>query len=102
MWTLLAIVTVAWLLWGIVCLVALEADKRQHKRPPNAGFSILPVVPLVPLLFLELAHLLNAAGHSFGIWIVGGFHLFLIIIYSVRIAFEARRMRSAGRLSGPR
>jgi hypothetical protein len=95
-WTLVAIVSAAWLLWVVVCLVALEADKRQHKRLPDATFSVMPVIPLFPLLFLEVAHLLNCAGHALGLWVVGSIHVILIVAFLIGMGFEVRRMRSAG------
>lgn len=96
MWTLVAIV-VAWLLWAVVCRLALAADKLQKKRPPDAGFSIVPVIPLFPLLFIGLAWLIDRFASPWGTRIVGGLHLLLIAIYLIGIIYEARRMRSARR-----
>ena len=96
MWTLVAIVVVAWLLWAAVGLFSLEADKIQKKRPPDAGFSILPVVPLFPLLFIGLAWLIDEYAWPWGTRIIGGLHVLLIVIYLVGIVYEMRRTRSAG------
>ena len=97
MWTLLAIVVVAWLLWVVVCLIALAADKLQKKRPPNAGFSVAPVIPLFPLMFIGLAWVIDKYASPWGTRFIGGLHLLLIAVYLVGIIYELRRMRSARR-----
>lgn len=96
MWTLVAIVAVAWLLWMVAGLLALEADKLRRKRPADAAFSVLPVIPLFPLLFLGLSYLLDKFVPPWGTRIVAGLHLILIAVFIVGIIYEWRRIRSLG------
>src|SRR5262245_7318956 len=44
------LVTLAWLLWAVGGAIALHADKLENKRPKDAGFSIVPIIPLFPAI----------------------------------------------------
>lgn len=76
-------------------LLALEADKLQQKRAADAGFSVFPVIPLAPLLFLGLSRLIDKFVPPWGTRIVAGLHLVFIAAALVGIIYEWRRIRSA-------
>jgi hypothetical protein len=93
-WILLAFVSITWLVWLIGCVMALKADQLRRKRPPDAGVSIVPVIPLFPLLAVEIATLIDKLVPPWGTRIIAGLHSLLLIVYLVGIAYEARRIRS--------
>jgi hypothetical protein len=95
MWTLAIIITIAWLLWIVASLLSLEADKRQMKRLPDAGVSILPVIPVFPMLLFGIAWVIDRYALPWGTRIIGGVHLLLIAIYTIGIIQEVLRIRSA-------
>ena len=66
MWALTLIVGLAGSLWVAVGPIALEAGKRLGKRPPNAEFGFLRVIPMFPLLLLGAAADLSRVAAPWG------------------------------------
>jgi len=94
-WALLIFVTATWLLWAVWGLLGLQADKLEHKRPQDAGISIMPIIPFFPLIAFGVAMCLNAVFDPWGTRIVGAIHALLIVIFLAGIAREVLRIRSA-------
>ena len=89
--------TIAWLLWAIACAAALRADKLERKRPPDAGFSAVPIIPLFPIVAVALAVFIDEHAAPWGARTIGGIHALLALTFLVCIARELRRIRSASR-----
>jgi hypothetical protein len=94
--TLTAIVSITWLLWAVGATVGLWAEIRAGRRPPNAGVSLAPILPLFPLLFLGLAGVINRFAWPWGTRLVGGFHALLSVVFLVAIGITAYRGSRAG------
>jgi hypothetical protein len=90
-----AFLLAVWLLWAVGGVLALHADKLHGKRPTDAGFSPMPIVPFFPLAALGVAELLNAIRASWGTWIVGGTHAVLAVAFLACIVRECLRIRWA-------
>jgi hypothetical protein len=70
--------------WGvIVCLPLLE---KLAKNEPG-GVSIMPGIPVMPLMAWGLAALLDLVRPKLGYYVVGGLHIVLLAI-AVIIAFK--------------
>jgi hypothetical protein len=89
--------TVAWSLWAVAGAAALRADKLEQKRPPDAGFSVVPVIPLFPIVAVVLAVFIDEHAAPWGTRTVGGIHALLALTFLACIARELRRIRSASR-----
>ena len=89
--------TVTWLLWAVGGILALRADKLEHKRPQDAGFSIAPIIPLFPLLAVLLTFVMDKVAAPWGTRTIGGVHAMLMLVFAIGIARELYRLRSANR-----
>ncbi len=79
---------VVWLFWLPVCVWERAA------KGDFAGTSILPGIPIFPLLAWGLAALLDGFHDQLGLMIVGGFHfllLLLLIVSAFRSLYVIRR-----------
>jgi len=88
------LVTVAWLLWAVGGALALYADKLEHKRPRDAGFSVVPIIPVFPLLAVLVAFVVDKLVTPWGTRLVGAIHVLLILAFLVGIGHELRRIKS--------
>ncbi len=81
---------VVWLFWIPVCVW------QRAAKGDFGGTSILPGIPIFPLLFWGLAALLNWFHADLGLEIVGGFHVLLLLFFIVtatRSLYVIRRNR---------
>ena len=95
-WTLLALVTVTWLLWTVGATIGLWADIRRGRRPPDASVSLAPILPLFPLFFFGIAAFANWFAWPWGTRLVGGLHVVLSIVFLIAIGVTSYRGRRAG------
>ncbi|CAN5403848.1 hypothetical protein BH09PLA1_BH09PLA1_34180 [soil metagenome] len=89
-------------MWAVVRdLVHSRWRKRVSRDYPScrSDYSqrVLPVILLLPLLFIGLAWLIDQCASPWGTRIVGGLHVLLIAICFVGIIYGLRRMRAARR-----
>ena len=56
-WPFLIFVNVTWFLWAMVTVIQKEVEDRQNQVPEDQhrGTTILPIIPLFPLLICGLA-----------------------------------------------
>jgi hypothetical protein len=79
-----------WLLWIPVCVWERAA------KHDSGGTSILPGIPIFPLLAWGLAALLNHLKVNLGLAVVGGFHVVLLAAFitsAARSLYVIRRNR---------
>lgn len=91
------LVTIAWLLWAVGGAAALHADKLENKRPKDAGFSFVPIIPLFPAIAISVAFVLDKVVAPWGTRAIGAIHVILVLAFLVGIARELLRIRSANR-----
>ncbi|MGN6507550.1 MAG: hypothetical protein ACTHM6_18490 [Tepidisphaeraceae bacterium] len=97
-WTLLVLVTVTWFLWAAAALQAHQIGKREGRIRPESGMSVAPVIPIFPLVAFGLAKGADQFASPWGTWVIGGFHLVLVLGFVVAIVWQTVRHRklSAG------
>ena len=88
----------AWLLpifffavWGLWIMasasqVFAEDIRRGTPKESRRGVSILPGFPLFPLFFWAAALLVNNWFAPWGTIVIGGFHVFLALLFIITIA----------------
>jgi hypothetical protein len=94
-WALLTLIMGTWLLWAVGLLIGNRLAIRAGRRPPNAGVSLAPIIPVFPLFFFGLAVLINWFASPWGTWLVGGFHAMLSVIFLVAIGVAMCRAHRA-------
>ncbi len=94
-WLLLIVLMVIWLAWGAAGLLELKAQKLEGKRPPDAGFSIVPVFPLFPVVLFGIAKLIDVFVAPSGSLSIFWLHMALAAAIAVTIARDLFRIRAA-------
>ena len=79
-----------WIVWVPSALL----DKRA--RGDQGGMSILPVLPLFPLVAWGVAAILNRFGENWGTYSIGGFHALLLIWFVFTGIYSAWKIRQQG------
>jgi hypothetical protein len=74
---LLFLCSITWALWAYV--VILENTVK------SVGTSVMPSIPVFPLLFWGIGLGLNALKNNLGFFIVGGLHIVLLVVFSLLI-----------------
>jgi hypothetical protein len=98
--TLLALsilVFLAWVLWAVGGVLALHADKLEHKRPKEAGFSFVPIIPLFPVVAILVAVISDLVVGPWGTRAIAAIHVLLVLAFLVGIARELFRVWSVNR-----
>jgi hypothetical protein len=96
-WKIAILITPTWLLWAVGGILAIAADKAEGKRQADAGFSIAPIIPMLQLVALGFAVLLNALIAPWGTRIVGTVHALLLATFLIGITREIWRIRRPSR-----
>ena len=93
-WFLLAFLLAVWLVWVVACAAeaALADAVRGIPDGQRRGVSVLPGFPLFPLLFWGAALLIDRFVSPWGTLIVGGAHVVFIILLSVSIYRNRKRL----------
>ena len=96
-WMLPLFILLVWLLWALACACQSALNGAQRGIPPEQrpGTSVLPGVPLFPLVFWGIALAINAIAQPWGTYIVGAFHaLFglLLVVFLLRDSAKIRRI----------
>jgi hypothetical protein len=58
-WWLLALVFIAWILWGAACVAQKAVTNAQLPKERRGGVSLLPVIPIFPMAFWGVAVLID-------------------------------------------
>ena len=88
--TLLFVCTLAWLAW----LPAVLLQKKA--RGEGGGTSLLPVIPLFPIGGWLAGLCLNRLSPGAGLYLVGGAHLVLTIVFLGSALLSAVKIRAGG------
>lgn len=99
-WALLIWICAVWLLWVVACVASLRAETAEKKRPPDAGFSFVPVIPAMPAALFGLAMLLDHFIPSWGTFVVARIHLVYAVLLLYATVRDIRRARTARSLYG--
>ncbi|MES2641955.1 MAG: hypothetical protein V4850_20865 [Myxococcota bacterium] len=94
---LVALVSGAWLLWVVACVRGLSADIAEGKRPHDARFSLMPVIPVFPLMAIGLAMGIDGLSAPWGTRLIGGSHALLVILYIGSIIRDVCRLQRVRR-----
>jgi hypothetical protein len=85
---LLGICTVAWLAWLPAALLEKEA------RGDKGGTSIMPIIPFYPLVAWGVGLGLNALRPSAGLYVIGGLHIILLVVFLGSAALSAIKIKT--------
>ena len=90
-WTLLILVTVTWVLWAFGALQAHRIGTREGRNRPDSHMSVVPIIPVFPLLAFGLAKGVDKIASPWGTRLVGGFHALLAVAFVVTIVWQTIR-----------
>ena len=95
-WGLLIEVFDVWLLWGIAATAGHAALATRHgiSEGERGGVSLLPVIPMFPLVFWGAALLVDVVVRPWGTAVVGWFHAALGLLFVVSIIRDCWRLRT--------
>lgn len=93
-WVLLLMLFVAWTLWLFACTteVALSEARKGIPEEERRGVSILPGIPVFPLLFWGIALFIDQFVNPWGTNVVAGIHLALSLIWLVSAIRDTREL----------
>ena len=93
-WVLLLLLFVAWFLWLLACMaeVALSEASKGIPEGERRGVSILPGMPLFPLVFWGIALLIDQFVEPWGTNVVAGIHLVLSLVWLVSAIRDIREL----------
>jgi hypothetical protein len=95
-WLLLLVVSLTWCLW-VVAAVEGRAAADAAKRTPSdkrGGVSILPVIPLFPLVLFGVAKVVDIIADPWGTRVIVILHLLLALALLTSVARDVGRLRS--------
>ncbi len=95
-WPLFVVVFAVWCMWAIAASMQREADDTKKGIPKDrrGHVSILPVIPLNPLVMWGIAWLIDRATSPLGSLIVGAGHGVFAVFLMLSIARDWRYLRS--------
>jgi hypothetical protein len=73
--------TAAWGSWVVFGAADAAVEVAEGRRPPDAGFSFVPVIPLFPLLFWGAAVWIDSVAPPLGTYTVTALHLAMFVGY---------------------
>lgn len=95
-WILPVLISVTWVAWAVACAAerAVEDLRRSIPAAERGGVSIVPVLPLFPLVLWLVAKAIDKFVDPWGTYIVGGGHLIFLVLLCYSVARDVRRMHS--------
>lgn len=92
---LLLLIVATWWLWVVAAAASKAATYVRRGTPPaeRGGMSLLPVIPVVPLVLFGGALAVDAWWAPWGSLAVGGLHLALAATWSVGLVRDLRVLR---------
>ncbi len=95
-WPLLVGVFVVWCLWAIAASIqrAAEDARKGIPKEQRGGVSILPVIPLNPLVLWGVAYLIDDVSNPWGTLIVGAGHGVFAVLLMISIVRDWMCLRS--------
>jgi hypothetical protein len=94
-WALLIGVFATWVLWSVAATsnVAVEDARRGIPQAQRRRVSILPIIPIFPIVFWAAAQIADLAVSPWGTLIVGLLHIVLAVVLVVSIIRDLWRLR---------
>lgn len=91
-WLLPALLLGVWCLWAFAATAELRAKELRLSIPKDqrGGVSILPVIPLFPLLFWGVAWLMDAWASPWGTVAIGTLHIILMAMMGFTFVRDLR------------
>jgi hypothetical protein len=95
-WLLLLFVFLVWCLWAAAAISQVAALNARHPLPDGheRGMTLVPVIPVMPLIFWGGAKLIDLIADPWGTMLVASFHALLAVLFVVSIARDIIRLRS--------
>ncbi len=93
---LLVVVFAAWVAWVMagVAGIALEDARLGVPEAERRGVSILPAIPLFPLVVWGVALLIDLAADPWGTRVVGGVHAAWLVVNAGLVLRDVLRLRA--------
>jgi hypothetical protein len=88
------IATVATFLGGGSAVVRRNIVHVTNGRAPNAGWSVFPSMPCVPMFWMGVAWLLDQLQTGLGLWVVGGLFVLFVPMWWWRFRALRRELAS--------
>jgi hypothetical protein len=95
-WLLLVFLFATWFVWVIACAAekAVDGARRGLPEGQRGGVSILPGIPVFPLVFWGIALLIDLVVEPWGTWGIGLAHGVFLVLLMVSIMRNWFRLRS--------
>jgi hypothetical protein len=95
-WLLLLFLFIVWCLWASAATARVAAHNARRPLPDgyDRGVRLLPVVPIVPLMFWGIAKLIDLLADPWGTTFIAWFHAVLAVFFVLSIALDVVRLRS--------
>jgi hypothetical protein len=90
-----ALVCVAWILWILASLLQHANAKLEGRLAADAGLSLAPIIPLVPVGLIGVATVVDYFVEPWGSWFIGGLHGLLAVASVVAIVRAAVRLQGS-------
>jgi hypothetical protein len=93
-WALLILLFVAWTLWLFACMaeVALAEARKGIPEAERRGVSILPGMPIFPLVFWGIALFIDLFVKPWGTNVVAAIHLALSLVWLISAIRHTREL----------
>lgn len=101
-WLLALFILVVWCLWAVAAAAQCAAEQARHGVPEGqrSGVSILPVIPVFPMVLWGIAWLIDRAASPWGTWAVGVAHGVFAAYLTVSVVRDWRCLRSLDDAAG--
>src|SRR5262249_31562387 len=95
-WLLLLFVFLVWCLWAAAATARVAAFNASHSilLGDERGLSVVPVIPVFPLIFWGGAKLIDLFAAPWGTAIIASFHGIFAVALVASIARDTVRLRS--------
>jgi hypothetical protein len=95
-WLLLLFIFLVWCLWAAAAMaqVAVYNARNSIRNGDERGLSLVPVIPVFPLLFWGAAKLIDLIADPWGTILVLSFHAIFAVVLVVSIARDTMRLRT--------
>ncbi len=98
-WLLPVFIFAVWLLWHVACVLGAAREDARQPLPEGQrrGVSILPGIPVFPLVFWGLAWAIDQVVNPWGSILVGAFHVIFGGVLVFAVFRDYREIRNINR-----
>ena len=95
-WLLLLFVFFVWCLWAVAASVQVAAENARlpASSGQQRGISLVPVIPVFPLVLWGAAELIDLVSNPWGTIVIAALHALCAVILVVSIVRDSMRLRS--------